>query len=105
MLRAARTCSTSALTPSARKDCCDTFYSFVSARDRPLEAAKGGTEKLNLTGRPIAIRGHKVAVVLERSIPRSPLRVGIGDRPEKGTAVNHSEKGVPHAQADEDAGS
>jgi hypothetical protein len=34
------------------KDCCDTFYSFCLARDRPLEAAKGGTEKLNLTGRP-----------------------------------------------------
>src|SRR5438874_207246 len=75
MSRAASTCSTSALTPSARKDCCDKFYSFVSARDRPLEAAKGGTEKLNLTGRPDAVRGLTVAASPARSITRLPARV------------------------------
>src|SRR5439155_15470169 len=64
MPRAASPSATAALTPSARKDISDKLFDSLSscwfeiADSKPTE---GRNEKLNLTGRPDAVRPFRVA--------------------------------------------
>jgi hypothetical protein len=66
MSRAASASTTSALTPSARNDCWDKFYSFCGVRDRPTRSHRRRNEKRDLTGRPVAVRALTVAEAARR---------------------------------------